>query len=215
MRYLIFGDVHGNLPALEKLLKKEEGNFDQLISHGDVVNYGPWSNECVELLNDIPNTIRLKGNHEDAFLSGNYPGSNEVVKAFFEHCYRKFKKTNFIAEYQQMYDIKKFRVQHTISNEYIFPDTDISKMNIKRNYVIGHSHYQFDRIFENNRLINTGSIGQNRKFINLAEYIIVDEEKDILILKNFIYDVSLVINEMIAENFPKICIDYYKTKPQL
>lgn len=215
MRYLIFGDVHGNLPALEKLLKKEEGNFDRLISHGDVVNYGPWSNDCVELLNDIPNSIKLKGNHEDAFLSGNYPGNNELVKAFFKHCYRTFNKTDFIEEYEQIYDVKRFRVQHTINNKYIFPDTDISKMDISRNYVIGHSHYQFDRILDRTRLINTGSIGQNRKFINLAEYIIIDEEKNAVILKNFIYDVNLVINQMIAENYPRICVDYYKLKHRI
>ena len=43
MRYLVFSDVHGNLPALEKVLNKEN-KVQGYINLGDVVNYGPWGN---------------------------------------------------------------------------------------------------------------------------------------------------------------------------
>ena len=65
MKYLICGDIHGNLPALELMLQREKNNFDQLICHGDVINYGPWSDECVLLLNTIKESVLLKGNHEN------------------------------------------------------------------------------------------------------------------------------------------------------
>jgi predicted phosphodiesterase len=212
MRYLIFGDVHGNLPALEKLLKVEKNNYDQLISHGDVVNYGPWSNECVELLNSLPNIITLKGNHEDNYLIGSYSGKNEVAKAFFEYCYPRFSQFDTIKNYIESCDLKNFRVKHTVNENYIFPDTDLSPLNLKYNFIIGHSHYQFDRTIKNKRIINTGSIGQNRKFINVAEYIVYDEINDLIELKSFIYNIDTVIKEMEIDNYPELCLNYYKNK---
>ena len=81
MKVLVLSDVHGNLPSLEHVLKSEK-SFDLLISLGDVVNYGPWSNECVDLLDTLENKILLKGNHEDAFLSGTYLGDNIIAKNY-------------------------------------------------------------------------------------------------------------------------------------
>ncbi len=42
MRYLIASDIHGSLPALEKILEYyHENHFDMLILLGDILNYGP------------------------------------------------------------------------------------------------------------------------------------------------------------------------------
>ena len=56
----VFGDVHGNLPALEKLFAIETSATDLFVCHGDLVNYGPWSNECVDFLETKNNCIKLK-----------------------------------------------------------------------------------------------------------------------------------------------------------
>ena len=215
MRYLIFGDVHGNLPALEKLFKIEKENYDMAISHGDVVNYGPWSNECVEFLSDSRGVISLRGNHEEAFLTGKYPGKNIITKEFFKVCYPQFEKKDLIIPYKEFHDLHDFSIRHTIGNKYFYPDSDLSGLELAKNHVIGHSHYQFDREIHNKRLINTGSIGQNRKFINLAEYVIIDELQNTVELKSFKYDINQVINKMEERRFPKICIDYYKSKARI
>ena len=78
MKVLVISDVHGNLPALEIVLHKNK-DVDLIISLGDVVNYGPWSDDCVKLLNTIEDSILLKGNHEIYFLSGTYNGSNIIT----------------------------------------------------------------------------------------------------------------------------------------
>ena len=64
MKIGILSDIHGNLIALEEILKNEK-QFDQFIILGDVVNYGPWSNECVQLIETLNNTVKIIGNHED------------------------------------------------------------------------------------------------------------------------------------------------------
>ena len=65
MKIVVFGDVHGNLPALE-LMVDVAGNVDQYVCLGDVVNYGPWSNECVQFISELENCIKIRGNHEDS-----------------------------------------------------------------------------------------------------------------------------------------------------
>ena len=215
MRYMIFGDVHGNLPALEELFARENGNFDLAICHGDVVNYGPWSNECVDLLDSLPKLVLLKGNHEEAFLNNSYPGKNEVAKTFFNFCHPKFEKKEIIQQYGTIYEAGRFTVCHTVGNVYLYPDSNLSRFNIEENFIIGHSHYQFDRKIGDFRVVNTGSVGQNRKIINLAEYIIYDAQKEQVELKSFQFNIVDVIRKMEEEKYPQICLDYYKKKTKI
>ncbi len=215
MKYLIFGDVHGNLPALEKLLEIEKNNYDCIISHGDVINYGPWSNECVEFLSTIPGLITLKGNHEAIFLKGRYSGKNEIANAFFDFCYPRFSKFEEIKKYRYQHKLKNYMIQHTINNSYVFPDTDLGSLKLRNNYIIGHSHYQFHRKFKGKEVINTGSLGQNRKYINNSEYIILDETKNVIELKSYKCDIKKVIDKMTSVNYPSVCLDYYKNKHKL
>jgi predicted phosphodiesterase len=210
MRYLICGDIHGNLPALELMLRNEQGNFDQLICHGDVVNYGPWSNECVLLLNNIKGSIMLKGNHEHFFLKGSYSGTNEIAIAFFDFCYNRFHQLSIIKDYGESFIMDNFKIQHTIFDKYIFQDTKINF--IDSDYIIGHSHQQFDKFVGDKRLLNTGSVGQNRSYINCINYIIYNSENQSFSMKMEKYNHNCVIEKMESESYPKICLDYYRSK---
>ncbi len=60
--------------------------------------------------------------------------------------------------------------------------------------------------------MNTGSLGQNRKYINLSDYIIYDSASGAIELKHFVFDVSILINKMKTLQYPKICIEYYEEK---
>ena len=92
---------------------REKNNYDQFICHGDVVNYGPWSDDCVKLLNTIEDSILLKGNHEIYFLSGIYNGSNIIAKTFFNYCYDKFTQFELIKEYIDILD--KYKIPLLLS----------------------------------------------------------------------------------------------------
>ena len=212
MRALIMGDIHGNLIALEKVLKLYKNEVDIIICHGDVVNYGPWSNECVDILDDI-GAVCLQGNHEYAFLKGFYGGKNELVLEFFGKTYPTFKKQAVINEYKLSYENEYFNVVHTINRKYFFPDSVIDDLSIVSNTIIGHSHYSFIRLTNSNYyLINTGSIGQNRKNLNIIEFCLFDSNKNKYEIKQILYDAGVIINQMIVENYPINCINYYKSK---
>ncbi|RDV16143.1 metallophosphoesterase [Pontibacter diazotrophicus] len=214
MRVLIFGDVHGNLPALEKMLEKA-GTVDRMICHGDVVNYGPWSNECVQLLQSLDCSC-LVGNHEEFFLEGSYPGEHPVARGFFDHCYPLFTQQEIISTYGERLQLGDYQVQHTVNNQYIYPDTDINALELKENYIIGHSHHQFAaETASGKKLVNTGSVGQNRKYINVINYLIYDTEQNALELEALVYEVDQVINKMKQQGYPPLCLDYYLQKKRV
>lgn len=215
MRVLICGDIHGNLVSLEKLLKVEKNNYDLFISHGDVVNYGPWGNECVELVDSLNMKILLKGNHEHIFLDGSYSGSNIIANSFFTICFPLFSEFQIIKKWSDDYKLDDFIITHTIDGKYIFPDSDLEQLLLKFNqsFIIGHSHKQFQYLGKFNKMIvNTGSLGQNRTYINVSDYIIFDTYKYKVELKNFVFDLDLVINEMKSKKYTENCIKYYLKK---
>ncbi|MGN7990543.1 metallophosphoesterase family protein [Pedobacter sp. 22226] len=214
MRVLVFGDVHGNLVALEKLFEIEQGYFDLFVCHGDIVNYGPWTNECLDFLSHKKDGILLQGNHEEYYMDGTYPGTNVVAKSFFEFCYPNFYGSYlpFISEFKKSYQIGDYKITHSIDGLYVFKDTDIANLDFKDNTIVGHSHQQFHRIINNKNLYNTGSLGQNRSLLDFAQYLVLDTEKNIVEMKSFIFDIQIVISKMKESRYPSICLDYYKSK---
>src|SRR5680860_917999 len=68
MKIVIVSDIHGNLPALESVLS-DAGPFDSLWNLGDTVGYGPWPNECIDLIRSYPDSVHLAGNHDLAAIA--------------------------------------------------------------------------------------------------------------------------------------------------
>ena len=208
MKVLIYSDVHGNLPAFEKMLSIEK-NIDRYICLGDLVNYGPWSNECVDLALSLPNSSIIMGNHEEAFINNYYPGDNPLVQSFFKICHKNFNKLSEIKKFVPFFQLEQFTCTHTINNNYVYPDTSIV---LNDNYIIGHSHHQFKYVSNEYILYNSGSVGQNRMYINEINYLIFDTDSKIIELKSCLYDVNLLIDKMKYLNYPDFCIEYYTSK---
>ncbi|HEX2698788.1 MAG TPA: metallophosphoesterase family protein [Acidimicrobiales bacterium] len=63
-RYAVLSDVHGNLPALEATLAALAGQrIDRYLCAGDLVGYGPFPNQCVEVMASLPG-VGIAGNHD-------------------------------------------------------------------------------------------------------------------------------------------------------
>jgi predicted phosphodiesterase len=64
VRIAVISDVHGNLPALEASLTaiRRQG-VDAYACTGDLVGYGPFPNECVEVVAELAPTW-VAGNHD-------------------------------------------------------------------------------------------------------------------------------------------------------
>lgn len=208
MKILIFSDVHGNLPALKKMLD-EAGQVDKFVCLGDVVGYGPWSNECVDLISSFSNCIYLEGNHEKDYLRGSYSGRDVAARTFFNFTYPFFNRISQISNLPKDYYFNGYVFTHTLYGKNIYPDSEIV---LNNNYIIGHSHHQFKIEQEKFILYNVGSVGQNRGFINIINFLLYYDDQDRFEMKSIVYDVDEVIHAMEIRKYPNVCIDYYKNK---
>jgi diadenosine tetraphosphatase ApaH/serine/threonine PP2A family protein phosphatase len=78
----VFADVHGNFPALEKVVKEAKSlGAENFLFLGDVVSYGPFPHECIEFLANMRNIVFLRGNHDQTAGTG-IPenGSNRIAR---------------------------------------------------------------------------------------------------------------------------------------
>jgi predicted phosphodiesterase len=65
MRYAVFSDIHGNLAALQAVLRDAEGNgCEGYLCAGDIVGEYDRPNECVELVRSI-GAVCVKGNQDE------------------------------------------------------------------------------------------------------------------------------------------------------
>ena len=63
----VFADVHGNLPALEAVLKEAKNlGAEKFIFLGDAVGLGPYPRECVQRIGNLPDVMFVQGNHDNS-----------------------------------------------------------------------------------------------------------------------------------------------------
>ena len=80
MRYGVFADVHGNLPALEAVVAAlDRAGVEAYVVAGDLVGYGPFPNECVERVAAL-NPVCVAGNH-DLIVLGRLSGEGCIPLA--------------------------------------------------------------------------------------------------------------------------------------
>jgi len=71
-RLAVLSDVHGNLEALEAVLRSAESlGVDGYLCLGDSVGYGAAPTECLDRLKSLGDRLlgHVRGNHEDALLT--------------------------------------------------------------------------------------------------------------------------------------------------
>ena len=65
MRYLLLGDVHANIDALEAVLTSAcEAGYDQILVLGDLVGYGGDPNAVVDRVQSLRPRAAVRGNHD-------------------------------------------------------------------------------------------------------------------------------------------------------
>lgn len=211
MKFALFSDVHANLPALETVLDATRGEVDAYVCLGDVVDYGPWNDECLDLILSLPGIILLEGNHERLFAGReSIEGKPELAQLFYNASRRSFTRNSALRGLRQTTHVGAYRAQHTIADLRIYPNTP---MDVTGKHFVGHSHYQFRRDFPGGgTLVNCGSVGQNRRRIDLASYVVYDTQTEELRLEERPYPLDRFLAELDARNYPQPCIQYYRRK---
>ena len=211
MKVALFSDVHANLPALETVVAATRDRVDAYVCLGDVVDYGPWNDECLDLILSLPRIKLVEGNHERLFTGEeSIEGKPELAMQFYRASRRFFTRRAALDGLPQAVSVGDFQAQHTIANLRLYPNTPIE---VTGKYFVGHSHYQFRRDFPGGGiLVNCGSVGQNRRRIDRASYVVYDMSRGEIQLEERPYPLDRFLAELEARRYPEPCIHYYRRK---
>ena len=98
MKYAIISDIHGNLPALELVIKDANANdVDSFLFVGDYFLSNPFPDECMTKIRSIENKYIIRGN-EEAYLENlvgkeQYTWTDGQMQISY-YCYRAVSEEN-------------------------------------------------------------------------------------------------------------------------
>jgi predicted phosphodiesterase len=165
----ILYDIHGNYPALERVLEEASGlDIDRWLLGGDYGTPSPWPDETLARLHELPNATWIRGNGErwlrepplerpDIVQSyGEFEGkvSDETVEWLYTLPTQAELDGILYVHGSPLSDVDSFPTTASDDDERML--TGVSD----RTVVFGHSHQQFRRPGPNGtELINPGSVG--------------------------------------------------------
>ncbi|MHB8620555.1 MAG: metallophosphoesterase family protein [Chloroflexota bacterium] len=231
MRVGIVSDIHSNLPALTAVLA-DMGQVEELWCLGDIVGYGPYPNECVEVLAQR-GCLGIPGNHDWACL-GKVP-----VDDFNTDARRAVEWTRGVLEQPQVQFLETLPITRTVGDftlahgtphdpiwEYMaYPS--MAKLSLhyfaSRYCLVGHTHVplifldggtldpesvnpvanQSLELPSARAIFNPGSVGQPRDGNPQAAYAVLDTTRGAIDFRRVAYDVGEIQSRMKALNFPE------------
>jgi len=206
----IISDIHGNLPALDAVLKDiKDQDIERIYCLGDLVGYYCFFNEVVERLEqeEIPCII---GNHDYALVKngGVIDRSRTCTTILTWQLERATEGTmNFLNTLGNTLEIthqgKTILCTHGGLNdavdEYLFDlnEAYLLENNFQHDILLtGHTHLiSYKKFFNGKTWVNPGSVGQPRDFDNRASYAIIGENSDVT-FRRVSYDYNLVVEKM-------------------
>jgi putative phosphoesterase len=182
MKIAVLSDIHGNLSALEAVLRHARGQGAEgtIINLGDSIGYGP-NPEAIVRWSESAHVINLLGDYDQKVLSKKYRKSgwaqvkNPDKRAMFAWTYHALSKHSrkILKSYPKQRDLslEGFQVLCTHTGpgshrQYLSPETpDAQLAELVRQTQVdivlcGHSHHAFTRWAADALFINPGSVGR-------------------------------------------------------
>lgn len=214
MKVALLSDVHANAPALEAVLADlADEDVDEIVHAGDLIGYGPYPRDVIDIVRTAA-ILSIRGNHDrglerpDAFREQYVP----VAVSSLEWTREQLTDDDLsylagLALERTLFD-DTLHVAHGAPgrpDEYVYPD-DLSPTlfeDIEADVlVLGHTHVQVARAFEDGLVINPGSVGQPRDGDPAAAYAIVDLDQLSVSLRRVSYSVHAVTSAIAASGLP-------------
>ena len=161
-------DIHGNLLALDEVLKDAKAaGADAYLLGGDFASFSPWPLETVERLRALPETTWIRGNGE-RWLREPPADRPDVAAELAAHDSGLGTDEGWLYSLQEQVELDGVLYVHgsPLSDVESFPaeprEDDERMLNgvHDKTVVFGHSHLQFERPGPNGTtLINPGSAG--------------------------------------------------------
>ncbi len=173
MKVVIISDIHGNFAALQAI----EENWDELWVIGDLVNYGPKPREVIAWVRQHAHVV-IRGNHDHAVGFATDPRCSPPYKPMAAEtgAFTASVLNEDEMAYLERLPLSVVRQQgshtfylcHATPSDPLFgykdPDDRTWQEEVKSTsadvVIVGHTHVPFIHEFEQQRLINPGSVGQ-------------------------------------------------------
>jgi predicted phosphodiesterase len=230
MRYGIITDIHGNLEALQEVLKECRAKRVQtLLCAGDIVGYGASPKECVALIRQWKAVV-VAGNHDWA-VSGRLDFSHFTEDgkaaiewtrsfvslediAFLNSLELSVKNKDAILAHASLHQPGQFMYMTNVAK--IIPSFALMDVPV---CFIGHTHVpgiyvESDQKFydlkdstieidlKNKYIVNAGSVGQPRDGNPMASFCLYDTELKMIELRRVPYDIASAQQKIIKAGLP-------------
>lgn len=228
MKILLLADIHGNLPALEAVLRhaRSQGANQLILNLGDMTGYGPFPDQVVRWSQN-EQVVNILGNYDQKVVSKEFMeadwGSikNKDKRAMFRWTNQALSKSSrdYIAslpEQQELvFDQIKLLLTHgspdSIS-EHLRIDTpdqrlaELAKKTDANLVLCGHSHQAFIREVDGVYFVNPGTVGRQDDGDPRASYAIIEIDREQLSIEHFriAYDIMESVRGIRAEGLPEI-----------
>lgn len=222
MKIGIITDIHNNFIALKAVVERlQQLECDKIICCGDIIGIGPYPEETVQYMIQIPDLIAVRGNHERYLLdkmSSNME-IGEMNHHKWEHSLLSAESVDFLRKLPYRVDVEcdgyNLSIMHycmDYDGHYINYKANPSKEDLKNMFadiksdivIYGHNHNR--NICKEDKLyINVGSLGCPSWDKNLARAGILKIEKGNVEVEpiDVEYDVNDVIKVIDEINYPE------------
>ncbi len=198
MQLGVISDIHSNKVAFEAVLDDMPA-VDAYACAGDVVGYGPWPAECLELVRDL-DAPTVMGNHDRAVATGSSFSFNSMAAAGAEYSRERLSEEQVDWLYDLPTERREFdgrvKIVHGHPDDpdrYTYPSLFTSDLLDEEDVlVMGHTHVQAHEIFDEGIVMNPGSVGQPRDQDPRAAYAILDLDAMTVEEHRVEYDIAAV-----------------------
>ncbi len=181
-------DIHGNLPALEAVLRDaRDAGAERWLLGGDYALFGPWPVDTVATLRGLPDAIWIRGNGERWTATPGEAPDNEVVQGAIVACREalggelvgelgalsehKAVEGTLFCHASPISDVRSFMPEPTDDEDELLAGVP------QRQLVFGHTHLPFRRLRADGiELINPGSVGMPFDGDRRASYALLHDD---------------------------------------
>lgn len=232
MRYAVFGDIHGNLEALDAVLAAlSKETIDEYLCVGDIISYGADPLLCLNKVMLLTRNI-IAGNHEYA-CAGLFALSDLAELAaqgviwtkkalppkeleFFKSLPLIFENKDLVMAHGSLdfpqdfyYLCQPHEAKETFEllkkNVCFVGHTHRPKIFVKRDTIISlFPEYKVEINPDYKYVVNVGSIGQPRDGDARASFCIYDTEKQEIEIKRIPYDIETAQRKIIESGLPRV-----------
>jgi predicted phosphodiesterase len=182
MRVAVLADIHGNLPALDAVLRDVEAcGVDAIVLNGDLAD-GPMPAQTLDRLEELGSRAMWVRGNTDRCLAAAFDGTFEPSglptnppDAYFTWCAAKIGQAHrdrlaglplsITLDIGGLGPVAFCHGTARDDNEFILVDSPVEHYQAafagfpEQTVVVGHTHMPFDRLADTRRVINPGSVG--------------------------------------------------------